>query len=103
MKTILGSIDGVSLSFIKDNAEAVMRGSPVAYVREARLQGTLFESSADTGGMVCGADTGFFVDHAEPREALGRAKEERGGEWPLGTALLEGCEFLLIVPARGRR
>ena len=76
-----------------------MKASPVAYVRSARPQGTYFDSS-DTSGVVCSVDTGFFVDHAEPLEALACVRESM--EWPLGE-LLDGHEFLLILQARRHR
>jgi hypothetical protein len=75
-----------------------MKASPVGYVRDAKLRGRLFESK-DTSGLVSSVDTGFFVDHEEPLEALAWVRESI--EWPLGE-LLDGHEFVLILQARCR-
>lgn len=58
-----------------------MKVSPVEYVRDAKLRGSLFDSK-DTSGLVCCVDSGFFVDHEEPLEALALVRESM--EWPLG-------------------
>lgn len=68
------SIDNVSLEFIWDNAEAVIKASPAPYVRGAKLHGSLFDPD-DSTELVCGVDTGFFVDHAE---SLGVLREVQG-------------------------
>ncbi|KAF2280959.1 uncharacterized protein EI97DRAFT_497676 [Westerdykella ornata] len=88
-------IHTVSLDFIKQNAASIMKTSPVEYIRDAKLRGSLFDPS-DKTGLVSGIDTRFFVDHKEPLEALAWVKKNR--EWPLGE-MLEGDEFLLIVEA----
>lgn len=87
-------INGVSLEFIRDNAEEVIKTSPVPYVRGAKLHGSLFDSD-DSTGLVCGVDTGFFVDHAEP---LGVLREVQGTRNRLLGELLEGYEYLLVLP-----
>lgn len=89
----------MSLDFVRKNAAAVMESSPIAYVRDAELSGSLF-SDAASGGMVSGVDTHFLVDHEEPLEALRQVREV--WQWPLGE-LLDGHEYLLILPARVRR
>ena len=76
-----------------------MSASPIAYIREAELRGTLFGPENSTE-LVCGVDTEFFVDHDEPLAALGVVREN--WDWPLG-GLSDGYEFLLILPARRRR
>ncbi|EEP82640.1 predicted protein [Uncinocarpus reesii 1704] len=91
-------IEKVPLNFIKDNAEAILKASPVPYIGEAKLRGTLFEGSSSTG-LVCGVDTGFFVDHKEPLEALEIVRETR--QWPLGN-LLDGHEYLLVLQSKHR-
>ena len=83
---------------MKDNAEWIIKASPVSYVRDAKLRGTLFDSK-DTSGLVSGVDTEFFIDHKEPLEALAWVRKTM--EWPLGE-LLEGHEFVLILQARRR-
>ena len=86
------------MEFIKEHAEGVLKASPVRYVRDATVRGGLF-GVEDGGGVVSCVDTGFWVDHRVPLEALARARD--GGDWPLGE-LLDGHEFLLVVEARGR-
>ena len=54
---------------------------------------------SDTSGLVSSVDSGFFVDHAEPLEALAWVRQEM--VWPLGE-LADGHEFLLILEARHR-
>jgi hypothetical protein len=75
-----------------------MASCPVEYVRCAKLRGTLFPSDVNEGVVSC-ADTGFWVDHSEPKEALRILKEEKRVEWPLGE-LPEGCEFLILAKVR---
>lgn len=87
------------LDFAKKNARLVMDASPIAYIQDAELRGTLFELENSTE-LVCGVDTGFFVDHDEPLAALGMVREN--WDWPLG-GLPDGYEFLLILPAKRRR
>lgn len=95
---LIGGISTVAVSFIRDNAEAIMKGSPISYVKDAELRGSLFDYE-DTGGAVSSVDTKFFVDHTEALEALTWVRE--GQEWPLGD-LFDGYEFLLILEARRR-
>jgi hypothetical protein len=75
-----------------------MEASPIGYVKDAKLRGSVFTPS-DTSGLVSSVDSGFFVDHAEPLEALAWVRGEM--EWPLGE-LFDGHEFLLIIGARRR-
>lgn len=75
-----------------------MKLSPVEYVRNAKLRGSLFDPK-DTSGRVCCVDSGFFVDHGEPLEALAWVRDSM--EWPLGD-LFDGHEFLLILEAKRR-
>lgn len=93
-----GSISDLALDFIHDNADAIIKASPIDYVKNAALHGSLFDPE-DTSGAVSSVDTKFFVDHTEPLEALGWVRVREGLDWPLGE-LLDGFEFLLIVPAR---
>lgn len=89
-------MDKVSLSFIRENAEPILRTSPISYIRNAKLRGKLFDSH-DPRGLVSSVDTNFHVSHEEPLKALARVR----GSWPLGR-LADGHEFLLIIPARKR-
>lgn len=75
-----------------------MKASPVRYVREAKLRGKLFDPKDDSG-LVSSVDTGFYVDHEEPLEALAWLRESM--DWPLGE-LFDGYEFILILQARRR-
>ncbi|OCK74578.1 hypothetical protein K432DRAFT_469111 [Lepidopterella palustris CBS 459.81] len=81
-----------------NNAESIMKASPVGHVQDAKLRGRLFDST-DTSGLVSSVDTGFFVNHEEPLEALAWVRELM--EWPFGE-LLDGHEFVLILQARRR-
>lgn len=76
-----------------------MEASPISYIRDSALRGSLFDNE-DSTGLVSGVDTKFFVDHGEPLEVL---NEVRGlWDWPLGE-LLDGHEYLLIIQGRRRR
>ena len=72
-----------------------MESSPIGYIRDAKLHGSLF-SPEDTDGSVSCVDTNFFVNHSEPLEALSFVRETM--DWPLGE-LLDGHEYLLILEA----
>ena len=88
----------MALDFIRDNAEAIMERSPISYVKDAELRGSLF-SPEDTTGLVSSVDTKFFVDHTEPLEALAWVRERL--DWPLGE-LFDGYEFLFMVEVKRR-
>ena len=88
----------MNLDFIRKHAEAAMKASPISYVKDAELHGSIFDSE-NTSGVVSSVYTSFFVDHVEPLEALAWVRE--GLDWPLGE-LLDGYEFLLILEARRR-
>ena len=77
-------------------ARRIMDSCPVTYVKEAKLRGDLFEPDA-AEGVICCADTNFWVDHAEPLEVL-KAVKERNLGWPFGD-LPDGHEFVVIVKA----
>ncbi|KAF4549670.1 Hypothetical protein D9617_20g027260 [Elsinoe fawcettii] len=89
----------VTHAMAKEHARRIMSTSPVEYVRSAVPRGSLFEDDADEGVVSC-ADTNFYVDHAEPVEALDRIINE-GRTWPYGTTLPEGHEFLVMSEGRG--
>ncbi len=95
---VLGTIGNVHLSLIGDRGRRIMSSSPIGYIKNATPRGSLFEPNVTDGTISC-VDTGFFVDHEEPLEALRRVREDT--DWPLGE-LLEGHEFLLILEARRR-
>ena len=88
----------MAVGFIRDNAEGITKASPISYVRDAELRGSLFDPE-DTSGVISSVYTNFFVDHTEPLEALAWVKE--GLDWPLGE-LLDGHEFLLMTEVRRR-
>ncbi len=75
-----------------------MEASPIRYVRNAKLRGSLFHPD-DASEVVSSVDTDFWVDHTEPVAALARAR--RTADWPLGE-LHDGHEFLLVFEARRR-
>ena len=85
-------IEEADLSMVREHALGIMAVSPVAYIRDAKLQGTLFGEEREGG--VCCADTQFWVDHEEPLTALAQVKKRVA--WPFGE-LPEGCEFLVLV------
>jgi hypothetical protein len=86
-------LEDVGLKMTRDQARGVMDSCPVRYVKTAKLNGSLFD--ADITGPVSCADTGFWVDHQEPMDAL-KIIEGKGRVWPLGH-LPEGHEFLILV------
>lgn len=73
-----------------------MKNSPVQYLRDAKLRGSLFEENC-TSGAISSVFTDFYVDHAEPLDALLVYKTRH--QWVLGE-LLDGHEFLIILPIR---
>lgn len=74
----------------------IMESSPIAYVRNAKVRGSLFQDGRrDEEGAVSCADTKFLVDHSELQDAL-QLIEEKGLSWPFG-ALPEGHEFLYLL------
>ena len=70
-----------------------MSGSPVPYIKEATLHGSLW-GDVDDASVSC-ANTQFYVSHEEPDDAL-RQIQQSGQVWPLGN-LPEGHEFCTIV------
>ena len=94
--TVIGGIDDVQLSFIQDHGEAIVKASPIRYIRAAKLHGSLFNPEV-TNGTASSVDTGFFVDHAEPLKVLERVQKDSA--WPLG-GLIDGHEFLLIFKVK---
>ena len=79
-------------------ASQVMAISPIAYVKAAKLCGSLFQP--DGTSLVSGVNTNFFVNHEEPLNALQWLQGD--GKWPLGE-LPDGIEFLLVFEAPRRR
>ncbi|EGC46687.1 conserved hypothetical protein [Histoplasma capsulatum var. duboisii H88] len=92
-------IEKAPLGLVEANAKAVLEASPIPYIKNARLCGSLFNPE-DSTGLVCGVDTGFFVDHKEPLEVVEVVRQDL--QWPLGD-LPEGHEYLLILPGKKRR
>lgn len=92
-------IEKVPLDFMRNHADAIMKASPIPYIRDAEPCGRLFDPE-DTTGMVSGVNTRFWVDHEEPLEALKSIYQD--WQWPLGD-LPDGREYLLILQARHRR
>ncbi|KAI9879999.1 MAG: hypothetical protein M1830_006116 [Pleopsidium flavum] len=97
-KVFGNGIAAVNLDFIREHGEAIMKASPVSYIKDAKPTGNLFNPKAADGTVSC-LNTSFFVDHTEPLEALEGIREQM--DWPLGE-LIDGHEFLVIVEARRR-
>lgn len=89
------AMPGLDLSFTQARAAQILASTPVAYLKDARLRGSLFDPS-DAGESASLIDTQFFVDHKEPSEARAEFERKHNIGWPLGT-LPEGHEFLLIL------
>lgn len=83
-------IEEVSFDVVREHGADIMAASPVKYVREAKLKGSVFGIE---DGTVCCADTNFWVDHTEPLDILAEVKKKV--IWPFGE-LPEGCEFLAL-------
>ena len=64
----------MAVNFIRDNAEAIMKVSPISYVKDAELRGSLFDPQ-DMSSAISSVYTKFFVDHTEPLEALAWVRE----------------------------
>lgn len=95
------TIEELDLNFTRREAGSILKSSPIAYIRNAKLRGTLFGHSQGeeekSGPLVCGVDTEFYVSHEEPSRAL---EIVRGvWKWPLGD-LPEGHEFLVMERVR---
>ncbi|KAF2871071.1 hypothetical protein BDV95DRAFT_628954 [Massariosphaeria phaeospora] len=97
-KAFGSGLSAAYLDFIRQHAGAVMEASPIGYIKNAKLRGSLFDTE-ETNGAVSSVYTQFFVDHTEPLEALAWVRE--GMDWPLGE-LLDGYEFLFLLPVRRR-
>jgi hypothetical protein len=72
-----------------------MKASPISYVKDAKLRGSVFDPD-DTSGLVSSLDSGFFVDHNEPLEALAWVREEM--DWPLLNCLMDMNSSLFLKP-----
>lgn len=46
---------------MKGHAEEIMKASPIRYVKEAKLRGSLFNSE-DASGLVSSVDTSFWIE-----------------------------------------
>ena len=82
----------IDLNFIGENANDILKSSPVTYLNSNELKGSLFGSGYN--GSVSLLDTNFFLAHDVPHAIL--AEYLREGSWALGN-LLEGHEFLVLA------
>jgi hypothetical protein len=82
-------ICSVDLTFCQAHVKSILDTSPVLYIRDMQLCGTLFEDDCNTSA-ISSVFTNFFVDHCEPLAALTIYKASSG--WILGD-LLEGFSF----------
>lgn len=55
-----------------------MSASPFAYVKDAQLRGSCFDSEHKTSGLISSAFTNFYVDHDEPLAAFAEVREYYG-------------------------
>ncbi|TFK75533.1 hypothetical protein BDN72DRAFT_831793 [Pluteus cervinus] len=92
-------IEKIPLGFISTDSDAIMKASPIPYIKDAKLCGTLFKPE-DTIGLVSGVNTSFFIDHEAPLEALRSIRETY--QWPLGD-LPDGHEYLLVLERKHPR
>ncbi|PBP18330.1 hypothetical protein BUE80_DR010801 [Diplocarpon rosae] len=58
-------------------AKEIIKASPVTYVKDAKLRGSVFDAG-DTSGRVSSVDSAFGVDHNEPLEALALVRKGKG-------------------------
>lgn len=91
MNAPIGELD---LETIKANARKVLGRCEVCSLRDATLEGTLFEPKPSLEGVVSCINTRNYVDINDVEAGIARAKEVGG--WPLGR-LPEGGEFLVLV------
>lgn len=75
----------------------MITSSPIPYVRNAKLCGSCFDPEGTGCGIISNANTGFWVDHREPRDASAEAR--RDGKWHLGE-LGESHEFVVMLVKR---
>ena len=92
---ITGSINTVRPKFVKEHAERIMRASPIRYVKDAKLRGSLFNPE-DASGLVSSVDAGFWIDHTEPLEALAWARDIVDGL--LVICMMAMSSFLFLKP-----
>ena len=83
----------INTNFISQHAQAIFSISPVEYLKNIKLCGSLFEDCPPD--IVSCAYTEFYVNHKEPLEALKVFVDSN--HWCLGN-LLDGHEFLIILP-----
>ncbi|OAA68081.1 Acyl-CoA N-acyltransferase [Niveomyces insectorum RCEF 264] len=94
------ALPSIPLDFAGQHAAAVLAGSPISYVREAKLRGSLFSQDvAAEEDRVSLVDSGFFVDHEEPLSALEWLRDKN--LWSLG-GLPDGHEFILVFQGARR-
>jgi hypothetical protein len=72
---IIDSIRTLELSFIGEYAEKIIEASPINYIKDTKLRGSVF-TPGDTSGLVSSINSEFFVDHNELLEALAWVREE---------------------------
>lgn len=91
-KYAAADLKDVNLDFIRVHAKGILQSSPISYLNDAQLRGTLFEDNYNNGS-ISSVFTKFYVDHTEPLRVLARYQNK--GQWCLGE-LAEGHEFLAI-------
>jgi len=89
-------IDLLDLDFVKQHAKNIIDSTPIQYLKESKLHGSLFSDVDDS--TVSSVNSNFFTDHTKVLEYLNEYLR-LGRHWPLG-ALLEGHEFFIVVVAK---
>lgn len=80
-------------TFCKHYARIILDKSPVTYIKDKELNGSIFDDECRTGA-ISSVLTNFYTNHDEALEAL--VEYKRTG-WVLGE-LLNSNEFLIILP-----
>ena len=87
-------VELIDTDFIIRNTAKILEATPIDYLKNVKLAGSLFDDSCTTGAVSC-VFTEFYVNHDEPLAALEFFKTRR--RWCLGE-LPEGHEYLIILP-----
>ncbi|KAF2687255.1 hypothetical protein K458DRAFT_415517 [Lentithecium fluviatile CBS 122367] len=84
-------LENVDLGVVKKHAHELMATSPVDYVKNAILSGSLLGGDGDgepekrSDGSICCAITNFYVEHKEPIAVLEEVRKTE--DWPLVSCL----------------
>lgn len=88
-------------NFIRTHITRIINLCNIPYLIDKPLIGSLFQQIRQPGDDVrLQINTEFYIDHAEPLEALSNLPVDV--EWSLGS-LLEGCEFIVVFSVGSSR